>query len=58
MVEALLESLPSLAVDSQIVEAALGGPMKASLSALVRSFFPTQLEMIANRMHRNHWEDK
>ncbi|KAL8280889.1 hypothetical protein RQP46_006568 [Phenoliferia psychrophenolica] len=34
VIENLLESLPSLAVESSIVEAALGGPMKAATVAL------------------------
>lgn len=36
VIESLLDSLPYLAAESQIVEAALGGPMRAAVLSLVR----------------------
>lgn len=39
VIEGLLDSLPKLAAESGIVEAALGGPMCAAALSLVRSSF-------------------
>jgi hypothetical protein len=37
LIEALLDSLPTLFAENQVIEAALGGPIGAALAALVRS---------------------
>lgn len=39
MIEGLLDSLPTLAADNQVVEAALGGPMRAAVLALASLCF-------------------
>lgn len=38
IIESLLDSLPGMFGESQIVESALGGPVQAALMTLVRSF--------------------
>lgn len=39
IIEMLLDSLPALSAENQNVEAAIGGPLRAAVSALVRPPF-------------------